>query len=90
MAAYSGTPPTTSSRFPDRETPRPDWRAALTLRLMTNTALTGATHDIDGGRQLALMRRFRHRPGAYLGLEVAGLDLAPAKRWERRQSGSMV
>ena len=26
--------------------------AALALHLMTNTALTGATYDIDGGQQL--------------------------------------
>jgi hypothetical protein len=27
--------------------------AALTVHTMTNTALTGATRDIDGGQQLA-------------------------------------
>jgi hypothetical protein len=26
--------------------------AALAVHLMTNTALTGATYDIDGGQQL--------------------------------------
>jgi NAD(P)-dependent dehydrogenase (short-subunit alcohol dehydrogenase family) len=26
--------------------------AALAVQLMTNTALTGATYDIDGGQQL--------------------------------------
>ncbi len=26
--------------------------AALALHIMTNTALTGATYDIDGGQQL--------------------------------------
>jgi len=26
--------------------------AALAIHLMTNTALTGATYDIDGGQQL--------------------------------------
>jgi hypothetical protein len=26
--------------------------AALAIHLMTNTAITGATFDIDGGRQL--------------------------------------
>jgi hypothetical protein len=26
--------------------------AALALHLMTNTALTGATYDVDGGQQL--------------------------------------
>ncbi len=26
--------------------------AALAVHLMTNTAITGATHDIDGGQQL--------------------------------------
>jgi NAD(P)-dependent dehydrogenase (short-subunit alcohol dehydrogenase family) len=31
----------------------PDDVAALAVHLMTNTALTGATYDIDGGQQLA-------------------------------------
>jgi len=31
----------------------PDDVAALAVHLMTNTALTGATFDIDGGQQLA-------------------------------------
>ena len=30
----------------------PDDVAALAVHLMTNTALTGATYDIDGGQQL--------------------------------------
>jgi NAD(P)-dependent dehydrogenase (short-subunit alcohol dehydrogenase family) len=30
----------------------PDDVAALAIHLMTNTALTGATYDIDGGQQL--------------------------------------
>ena len=30
----------------------PDDIAALALHLMTNTAITGATYDIDGGQQL--------------------------------------
>jgi NAD(P)-dependent dehydrogenase (short-subunit alcohol dehydrogenase family) len=32
----------------------PDDVAALAVHLMTNTALTGATYDIDGGQQLVL------------------------------------
>ena len=31
--------------------------AALAVHLMTNTALTGATYDIDGGQQLVADRR---------------------------------
>jgi NAD(P)-dependent dehydrogenase (short-subunit alcohol dehydrogenase family) len=31
----------------------PEDVAALALHLMTNTALTGATYDVDGGQQLA-------------------------------------
>ena len=31
------------------------WIAALAIHLMTNTALTGATYDIDGGQQLVSM-----------------------------------
>jgi hypothetical protein len=30
----------------------PDDVARLAVHLMTNTALTGATYDIDGGQQL--------------------------------------
>jgi NAD(P)-dependent dehydrogenase (short-subunit alcohol dehydrogenase family) len=30
----------------------PEDVAALAIHLMTNTALTGATYDIDGGQQL--------------------------------------
>jgi NAD(P)-dependent dehydrogenase (short-subunit alcohol dehydrogenase family) len=30
----------------------PDDVAALAVHLMTNTALTGATYDIDGGQQI--------------------------------------
>jgi hypothetical protein len=30
--------------------------AALAIHLMTNTALTGATYDIDGGQQIAPAR----------------------------------
>jgi hypothetical protein len=30
----------------------PDDIAALAIHLMTNTAITGATYDIDGGQQL--------------------------------------
>ena len=32
--------------------PGPGDVAALAVHLMTNTALTGATYDIDGGQQL--------------------------------------
>ena len=31
---------------------RPQDVAALAVHIMTNTALTGATYDIDGGQQL--------------------------------------
>jgi len=31
---------------------RPEDVAALAVHLMINTALTGATYDIDGGQQL--------------------------------------
>ena len=34
----------------------PDDVAAIALHLMTNTALTGATYDIDGGQQLLANR----------------------------------
>jgi hypothetical protein len=30
--------------------------AALALHLMTNSALTGATYDVDGGQQLLVER----------------------------------
>jgi NAD(P)-dependent dehydrogenase (short-subunit alcohol dehydrogenase family) len=35
----------------------PDDVAALAVHIMTNTALTGATYDIDGGQQLLAGRR---------------------------------
>ena len=35
--------------------------AALAVHLMTNTALTGATYDIDGGQQLVRLTRPRDR-----------------------------
>ena len=38
--------------LPIRRVVRPDDVAALAVHLMTNTALTGATYDIDGGQQL--------------------------------------
>ncbi len=34
----------------------PEDVAALAVHLMTNTALTGATYDVDGGQQLGLVR----------------------------------
>jgi NAD(P)-dependent dehydrogenase (short-subunit alcohol dehydrogenase family) len=34
--------------------------AALAVHIMTNTALTGATYDIDGGQQLLSGQRCRH------------------------------
>jgi hypothetical protein len=39
-------------RFPIRRVVGPADVAALALHIMTNTALTGATYDIDGGQQL--------------------------------------
>jgi NAD(P)-dependent dehydrogenase (short-subunit alcohol dehydrogenase family) len=38
--------------LPIRRVVGPDDVAALILQLMTNTALTGATYDVDGGQQL--------------------------------------
>ena len=38
--------------LPIRRVVGPDDIAALAIHLMTNTALTGATFDIDGGQQL--------------------------------------
>jgi NAD(P)-dependent dehydrogenase (short-subunit alcohol dehydrogenase family) len=38
--------------LPIRRVVEPEDVAALALHLMTNTALTGATYDIDGGQQL--------------------------------------
>jgi NAD(P)-dependent dehydrogenase (short-subunit alcohol dehydrogenase family) len=40
------------STLPIRRVVTPDDIASLALHLMTNTALTGATFDIDGGQQL--------------------------------------
>jgi NAD(P)-dependent dehydrogenase (short-subunit alcohol dehydrogenase family) len=39
-------------RRPIRRVVEPADVAALALHLMTNTALTGATYDVDGGQQL--------------------------------------
>jgi NAD(P)-dependent dehydrogenase (short-subunit alcohol dehydrogenase family) len=39
-------------RLPIRRVIAPADVAALAVHLMTNTALTGATYDIDGGQQL--------------------------------------
>ena len=38
--------------LPIRRVVGPDDVAALAVHLMTNTAITGATFDIDGGQQL--------------------------------------
>ena len=38
--------------LPIRRVVGPDDVAALALHLMVNTALTGATYDVDGGQQL--------------------------------------
>ena len=38
--------------LPIRRVVGPEDVAALAVHLMTNTALTGATYDIDGGQQL--------------------------------------
>ena len=40
------------STLPIRRVVGPDDVAALALHLMVNTAVTGSTHDIDGGQQL--------------------------------------
>jgi NAD(P)-dependent dehydrogenase (short-subunit alcohol dehydrogenase family) len=42
--------------LPIRRVVQPQDVAALALHLMTNTALTGATYDIDGGQQLLVGR----------------------------------
>jgi NAD(P)-dependent dehydrogenase (short-subunit alcohol dehydrogenase family) len=39
------------AKLPIRRVVQPADVAALALRLMINTALTGATYDIDGGQQ---------------------------------------
>ena len=38
--------------LPIRRVVGPDDVAALAVHIMTNTALTGATYDIDGGQQV--------------------------------------
>ena len=38
--------------LPIRRVVRPADVTALALHLMTNSALTGATYDVDGGQQL--------------------------------------
>jgi NAD(P)-dependent dehydrogenase (short-subunit alcohol dehydrogenase family) len=40
------------STLPIRRVVKPSDVAALAVHLMANTALTGATYDIDGGQQL--------------------------------------
>jgi NAD(P)-dependent dehydrogenase (short-subunit alcohol dehydrogenase family) len=41
-----------AATLPIRRVIGPDDVAALAVHLMANTALTGATYDIDGGQQL--------------------------------------
>ena len=41
-----------ASTLPISRVVGPDDIAALAVHVMTNTALTGATYDIDGGQQL--------------------------------------
>jgi len=41
--------------LPIRRVVEPADVAALAIHIMTNTALTGATYDIDGGQQLVSM-----------------------------------
>jgi NAD(P)-dependent dehydrogenase (short-subunit alcohol dehydrogenase family) len=43
------------TRLPIRRVVEPADVAALAVHIMTNTALTGATYDIDGGQQLVSM-----------------------------------
>jgi NAD(P)-dependent dehydrogenase (short-subunit alcohol dehydrogenase family) len=43
------------TKLPIRRVVGPADVAALAVHLMTNTALTGATYDIDGGQQLVSM-----------------------------------
>ncbi len=47
--------------LPIRRVVEPDDVAALAIHLMTNTAVTGATFDVDGGQQL-VNRRNGSRP----------------------------
>jgi NAD(P)-dependent dehydrogenase (short-subunit alcohol dehydrogenase family) len=52
----TATPSSSAQReratLPIRRVVGPADIAALAIHLMTNTALTGATYDIDGGQQL--------------------------------------
>jgi NADPH:quinone reductase-like Zn-dependent oxidoreductase len=57
-------------------------QAALAVHLMVNTAVTGATHDIDGGRQLV--------PGALRGARPAGRDHHRRLPGHRRRPGGRV
>jgi NAD(P)-dependent dehydrogenase (short-subunit alcohol dehydrogenase family) len=43
------------TRLPIRRVVEPADVAALAVHIMMNTALTGATYDIDGGQQLVSM-----------------------------------
>jgi NAD(P)-dependent dehydrogenase (short-subunit alcohol dehydrogenase family) len=43
------------TKLPIRRVVGPADVAALAVHIMTNTALTGATYDIDGGQQLVSM-----------------------------------
>jgi hypothetical protein len=55
-ATFDATDPQQLERF-FAELPTPSVQAAdvaaLAVHLMTNTALTGATYDVDGGQQIA-------------------------------------
>ena len=56
--------------LPIRRVVGPDDVAALAVHLMTNTALTGATYDVDGGQQLIRERRGRSDPAATRQLDA--------------------
>ena len=57
--------------LPIRRVVRPADVAALAVHIMTNTALTGATYDIDGGQQLVeKVRRVNKNIGAFTALSV--------------------
>jgi len=51
-AAFDATDPAPPPTLPIRRVVGPADVAALAVHIMTNTALTGATYDIDGGQQL--------------------------------------
>jgi hypothetical protein len=51
--------------------------AALAVHIMINTALTGATHDLDGVRRQSRRRPFLAFPTANRDRIVEGLTVAP-------------